>query len=133
MTIQALRLGRWSACVLAAALLVCAACDQEMPLLTDASIDTGSDLFVDTGTDPTVDTVVDTGTDTVTDPGTDDTGGDCVYPTGPYAFNAVGDTVGPMQWPSAVAGVDEVLAADLEALHCDPNVHSIFIQIVSTS
>jgi hypothetical protein len=38
-----------------------------------------------------------------------------------------------MRWPSAVIGTDETLAADLEALHCDPGVHSVFVQIVTTS
>jgi len=58
----------------------------------------------------------------------------CVYPSGPYAFTAVGDTVAPMSWLSAVARPDESgRPADLEDLYCDPDVHSIFIQIVTTT
>jgi hypothetical protein len=55
----------------------------------------------------------------------------CEYPSGPYAFTAVGDTVAPMSWPSAVARPDDDgHPADLENLYCDADVHSIFIQAV---
>lgn len=74
----------------------------------------------------------DAGADTGTDAGTGaDTGGACSYPGGPYEFNRVGRVVPPMAWPSAVAG-GESLAADLARLHCDPSVHSVFIQVVTT-
>lgn len=53
----------------------------------------------------------------------------CPYPEGPYDFSGEGDVVGPMNWPNAFAGADETLAADLAALRCDPNIHSIFVQI----
>lgn len=57
---------------------------------------------------------------------------ECSYPEGPYEFRRVGDIVGPMSWPSAIAGADETLEADLEVIRCDPNVHSVFIQIATT-
>ena len=53
----------------------------------------------------------------------------CPYPDGPYDFSGEGDIVGPMNWPNALSGADETLAADLAAIRCDPNVHSIFVQI----
>jgi hypothetical protein len=129
MTRDSLKLGRWTACVLASAALVLGACDQDLPQFVDASVDTSADLFVDMGTDPAVDTAEDPTVDTVEDDGSTS----CTFPTGPYGFSAVGNTVGPMAWPSAVAGMDELLAADLNALHCDPSVNSIFVQIVATS
>jgi hypothetical protein len=55
----------------------------------------------------------------------------CEYPPGPYGFRAVGNTVADMSWPSALAGADETLAADLEAIRCDPSVRSIFIQVAT--
>ena len=55
----------------------------------------------------------------------------CTYPEGPYAFSAVGDTVGPMRWPSAFAGVDETLEADLAVIRCDPAVNSIFVMVAT--
>ena len=79
--------------------------------------------------DSSTDTVLDTGVD----PGVDEGTVLCEYPDGPYGFNAVGDIVGPMDWPSAVAGPVETLAADLAVLHCDPDIHSIFVQISTTS
>jgi hypothetical protein len=62
-----------------------------------------------------------------TEDAADDAGTPCTYPEGPYAFSTVGDTVGPMRWPSAFAGLDETLEADLEAIRCDPSVNSIFV------
>jgi hypothetical protein len=38
-----------------------------------------------------------------------------------------------MRWPSAVAGPDETLPADLLTLFCDPSVHSVFIQVATTT
>lgn len=64
--------------------------------------------------------------------GTTDSGGACGYPSGPYEFNRVGRVVPPMAWPSAVAA-GESLSADLARLHCDPTVHSVFVQVVTTS
>ncbi|MBW2261629.1 MAG: hypothetical protein JRG91_06610, partial [Deltaproteobacteria bacterium] len=60
----------------------------------------------------------------------EDTTPSCTYPSGPYSFTSVGDTVAPMHWPLAMARPDESTEADLELLYCDPDVHSIFIQIV---
>lgn len=72
---------------------------------------------------------------TVDLPGTGDAADDanpsCTFPEGPYAFNAAGDTVGPMSWPSAYAGLDETLDADLAAIRCDPSVNSIFVFIAT--
>ncbi len=56
----------------------------------------------------------------------------CTYPSEPYAFSAVGDVVAPMSWPSAIARPDDSgRPAHLELLYCDPDVHSIFIQLVT--
>jgi hypothetical protein len=56
----------------------------------------------------------------------------CEYPSGPYAFTEVGDTVADMRWPSAVARPDDYgRPADLENLYCDADVHSVFIQFVT--
>jgi hypothetical protein len=79
----------------------------------------------------------DAGTGTDTGSGTDagtgtDTGGTCSYPGGPYEFYRVGHVVPPMAWSTAIAS-GESLAADLAQLHCDPTVHSIFIQVVTTA
>jgi hypothetical protein len=104
---------------------------------TDTHLDTGTDPGLDTGVDPGTDPGLDPGTDpsldTGLDPGSDDAGATCEYPGGPYGFNAEGDIVGPMSWPSAEAGAGESLPADLAVLHCDPGVHSIFVQITTTS
>jgi len=94
--------------------LVTWACDQELYTATDAE-----------------DTV--TALDTVEDTFEEEPVEECMYPEGPYAFDAVGNVVGPMAWPTAVAGIDETLAADLAALHCDPSIKSIFIQIAAIS
>jgi len=119
-------------------LVALAACDEDYG-------GPGSDAVADLAPDPTLDGTLDPSDDPVTepaddpvtdpavDPATEDTGSGCTYPEGPYAFSMVGDTVGPMRWPSAVIGTDESLAADLEALHCDPGVNSVFVQIVTTS
>jgi hypothetical protein len=37
-----------------------------------------------------------------------------------------------MSWPSAIAAATETLAADLAALHCDPSVQVIFVQVMAT-
>lgn len=57
----------------------------------------------------------------------------CDFPDGPYGFASVGNVVGPMTWPEAGVGELETLPADLWALHCDPDVHSIFIQVSTTT
>lgn len=95
---------------LAAAALL-AACDQGYTGYDDAAVE----LTVDMPTG-------DTGGDTVAP---------CTYPEGPYAFSAVGDTVAPMSWPGAFAGVDETLEADLAVIRCDPSVNSIFVFIAT--
>ena len=56
----------------------------------------------------------------------------CGYPTGPYAFNEVGDVVPPMRWTGAVTGADEISSADLADLRCQPSVHSVFIHVGAT-
>ena len=120
-------------------LVALGACDQDYDggPGTDAVADLAPDPAADETSEPALDPGAEPADDPATEPADDpvaeDTGGECTYPAGPYAFNAVGNTVGPMRWPSAVAGPDETLAADLEALFCDPGVNSIFIQIVTTS
>lgn len=122
--------GRTAVWALACTAMLLWACDQELPTLNDAG-DISVEITVDTSGDVPVETTPDVAPDTLADPTVDT--GDCIYPTGPYAFSAVGNTVGPMTWPTAVAGTDETLAADLRALHCDPSVKSIFIQIAALS
>ena len=95
---------------LAAAALL-AACDQGYDDYGDASVELTVDM-------PTGDV-------------TDDTDPSCTFPEGPYAFSAVGDTVAPMSWPDAFAGVDETLEADLAVIRCDPSVNSIFVFIAT--
>ncbi|MBW2261707.1 MAG: hypothetical protein JRG91_07005 [Deltaproteobacteria bacterium] len=119
-------------------LVALGACDQDYEgPETDAVADLTPDPAMDETSEPADDTGVEPAGDPVTepavDPTTEDPGGDCTYPAGPYAFSAVGNTVGPMRWPSGVAGPDETHAADLEALFCDPDVHSVFVQIVTTT
>lgn len=92
----------------------------------------GTDTAVDTTYDPGVDTEYDPGVDTAIDPGTDT--GSCTYPTGPYAFLAPGNIVGPMAWPSAVKGAEETsTAADFASLRCEPGVKTIMVMIASTT
>ena len=93
------------------------------------SNDTGS-TPEDAGRDVT--TTVDTSGPDEGTPHPDTTTTECPFPDGPYAFSQNG-TVGPMSWPSAVAGADETMAADLAVIRCDTNVHSIFVQISATS
>jgi hypothetical protein len=69
--------------------------------------------------------------DPVEDPVEEEAEPPCDYPSGPYAFTAVGDVVGPMRWPTSIARPDDTGPADLEDLFCDPDVHSIFIQLVT--
>jgi hypothetical protein len=114
----------------AAVLVALGACDQGYG---GPGTDAVADLTPDPVVDGTLDPVLDPTTEPADDPVVEDPGSTCTYPSGPYAFSTVGDTVGPMRWPSAVIGTDETLAADLEALHCDPGVHSVFVQIVTTS
>ena len=56
--------------------------------------------------------------------------GSCTYPSGPYAFNAVGDIPGPATWPDSMKGTDETYPldhADLNEFYCDPAVQSILV------
>jgi len=92
-----------------------AACDELNVTFEDASTDALSDV--------TGDPAEDTQEEELPPP--------CDYPSGPYAFNAVGDTVARMVWPDAERGLDETTGADLEAFYCDPDVHSVFIQLVT--
>jgi cysteine-rich repeat protein len=55
------------------------------------------------------------------------------YPHGPYRFQAVGDTLAPMRWSAARSGIDEELAADVQAIRCAPGVHSLFLMVASTT
>ena len=57
--------------------------------------------------------------------------GDCEYPGGPYGLGQ-GRVIAPMRWPSAVTGTAESGSADLEDLHCNPDVSSIFIDVGAT-
>lgn len=82
------------------------------------------DTYTDTLPDTTPDIIEE---DTLEE----DTTPPCDYPSEPYSFTAVGDTVAPMSWPMAIARPDESAPADLETLYCDPDVHSIFIQTVT--
>ena len=129
----------WAAPLMAAALLVLAACDQEWPgVKPDVAIDLYTDLTDSTPWDTLDDTAVDTAVDTVTDTGVDlppDTG-PCTYPTGTYAFNAVGDMPGPAHWPGSIKGATETSAlehADLNAFYCDPSVQSILVFLATLS
>ncbi len=101
-------------------------------MLYDAS-DVTVEILADTTSEVAIDPLADTAFEVVADTVADDGSSTCTYPTGPYAFSAVGNTVGPMTWPSALAGIDESLPASLEALHCDPGVKSIFVQIAAIS
>jgi hypothetical protein len=114
--------------VLAAGLL--AGCDQDWPTeVADVIVDTmpGAD---DPGYDPGVDTAPDISADTAVE----EAEAPCTYPSGPYAFRRVGDTVAPMAWPAAVPGDDETSpAADLEQFFCDPEVKSVFVLVTNTT
>jgi hypothetical protein len=101
----------------------------------------GSDDETDTGTDPTPDVVEDVAEETPADDPVDDPVPDvedepeCVYPEGPYGFSAVGQTAGPMAWPSSIKGAEELMDldhADLEVFFCDPEVQSIIVVIATT-
>ncbi|MBW2261709.1 MAG: hypothetical protein JRG91_07015 [Deltaproteobacteria bacterium] len=94
----------------AAAPLLIAACDEGYADYGDAAVELTVDLPGDAA---------------------DDSSPPCSFPEGPYAFNMEGDTVGPMSWPSALAGLDETLAADLAVMHCDPSVNSIFVMLAT--
>jgi hypothetical protein len=101
--------GRLIAASLALALT---GCDQGWSGAADAF----ADMFMDTGVE-------------AADAAPDEP---CTYPAGPYALHAVGDTVGPMVWPTAIRGEDETTAAaDLRVLHCDPDIESIFIHVAA--
>ena len=116
-------------------LIALGACDQDYDggPGTDAVADLTPEPEADVTPEPADDPAPEPADEPADDPVVEDSGGDCTYPAGPYAFSTVGDTVGPMSWPSGVAGPDETLAADLEALFCDPSVHSVFVQIVTTT
>jgi len=88
-----------------------------------AACDEGYEGYEDTSVELTVEAPVGDTADDASPP--------CTFPEGPYGFAAVGDTVGPMSWPSAYAGLDETLEADLSAIHCDPSVNSIFVMVAT--
>ena len=96
--------------------------------------DADGDGTGDVGADADVAAEAETGPDADADADADADGdaGTCGdYPSGPYSFSW-GQIVAPMAWPSAIIATTETLAADLAALRCDPNVHSIFIQATAT-
>lgn len=97
---------------------------------SDPVTDPGTDIGVDPGTDPGVDP----GTDPGVDPGTDTSG--CTYPSGPYAYTRIGDTVGPASWATAIQASGETFpspTARFEDFHCDPGVDSIIIFLATQS
>jgi len=134
-------MGRWgplAALLAVASLLVLAACDQDWPgAYADAFGDPAPDTYdpgYDAGYDPGVEPLADAGPDIYVDVPAEESPAPCTYPVGPYAFRSVGDTVGPMAWPSAVPGPDETsTAADLEEFFCDPDVHSVFVLVTNTT
>ncbi len=98
-------------------------CDEDYRAvgLTCVPVEADGDADADSDSEPDGDTDVD---EADADPD------GCGYPAAPYAFER-GGTLAPMSWPEAVAGVDTVGEADLAAMHCDPEVNSIFL-LVST-
>jgi hypothetical protein len=58
--------------------------------------------------------------------------GTCSYPVAPYRFSAANDVVGPMVWPTAMAGKTETLPADLNVLHCDASVRGVYVMVTAT-
>ncbi len=92
-------------------------------ITADGDADSDTDTDIDADSDSDVDRDGD-------EPGDGDTDS-CGYPAGPYDFS-LNEIVEPMRWPSAVAGPDTVGAADLAALYCETDVHSIFVQIATT-
>ena len=113
-----------------AAVPVLAACDQDWPgALQDAYTEPAPDTY-DPGSEP----LYDAGPDITVDVPEEEVPAPCTYPAGPYAFRSIGDTVGPMAWPSAVPGPDETsTAADLEEFFCDPEVNSVFVLVTNTT
>jgi len=88
----------------------------------------------DPGYDPGSEPVVDAAPDIFVDMAEEEAVAPCTYPSGPYAFRNVGDTVGPMAWPSAVPGPSETsTAADLEEFFCDPDLNSVFVLVTNTT
>ena len=121
----------WIGLPVALGVFLIIACDQEW------TGETTTDVHVDTVTPDVPDDspVPDVPEDTAPEV-EPDTGPDCVYPEGPYGFNAVGDTVGPASWPSSIKGseeVSELAQADFEAFYCDPDVQSIVVFVATTS
>ncbi|MBI5490177.1 MAG: hypothetical protein HY905_22775 [Deltaproteobacteria bacterium] len=53
------------------------------------------------------------------------------YPTGPYAFQRVGNILAPMVWDAARSGIDEALAASVASIRCEPGIHSIFLMVLT--
>jgi hypothetical protein len=118
-----------------ASLLVLVGCDQDWPgAYPDVWVDATPDVLPDPGYDPGVDPAEDAGPDISVDVPEEEAPAPCTYPTGPYAFRNVGDTVAPMAWPSAVPGSSETsTAADLEDYFCDPDVNSVFVLVTNTT
>lgn len=56
--------------------------------------------------------------------------GSCQYPSGPYGLGE-GEVIAPMQWVIAAAGQDTQGEASLRSIHCDSEVHSVFIAAVN--
>ncbi len=99
-----------------------------------SSSDIDGGLWWDTGSEPDGDddSHYDGGTSDggTSDGGTSD-GGSCQYPPSPHTFD-IDATIPAMSWEDAFVGTAETGLADLAALCCDADVHSIFIQVTTT-
>ncbi len=94
--------------------------------------DADSDVDADSDIDSDADSDADADADADSDADSDADDVPCAYPEGPFGLRE-GTVFAPMSWPSAMTGPDTPAgAADFAALHCDPEVHSIFIQLAST-
>lgn len=99
----------------------------------DGDGDGDSDADSDGDSDADADGDGDADADSDVDSDADGDSSDCTYPAGPYAFERFA-TVGPMSWPTAVPGEDEPEGSpDLAEIFCDPEVHSVFIQVTTTA
>jgi len=90
---------------------------------------TGAHYFdADTAADGEADGGGDADADSDSPDGADSDSPACSYPPGPYGFRT-GMPVYPIRWTEAVIGADETRPADLAALHCDPETHSVFVYV----
>jgi hypothetical protein len=129
---------KWTACLL---FVLLAGCYESNGITLSDAGDAGSEDPVD-ARDPRWDTLVDpadapadTTPDTRPDVGVDPDA-PCTYPTGPYRYTTIGDTVAPASWPASIKAEGESLLldhADFEVLYCDPEVESIVIFLATVS